>query len=345
VFNGCYALLLFIVLIFFLIYGVQVFFKVQGGFLLELEHFSQHSQFKQFIQSQKNFINTSQLQQSRIGLLSQTLMLSFVVAFLCSETLSEFWKNKVPLHSRNWHDLLFRVVEIGVALWFPCVLWNCMSPEQLWILNPKRIIKNLDFDVHQMSQTKPENLEDQKGEEGAAFLGDKNEAESNLCFVCSDPTDNRVCHCCFAHEPCLLQAVQKELEISHKCREYLVDKNIKGNVTCKICRGEYPVIVESARLDWLSVCSPCYLRCLGLLLCVITLSAVAVWQLNTLADQSVVAPLGCGFFILVLYVCGKCLCRYSDKALETANKRGLRFRAISPRPPPSPSPINHTLQI
>ena len=35
-----------------------------------------------------------------------------------------------------------------MALWFPCVLWNCMSPEQLWILNSKKkiILKKLDID-------------------------------------------------------------------------------------------------------------------------------------------------------------------------------------------------------
>lgn len=48
--------------------------------------------------------------------------------------------------SRNAYDIIFRVVELGVALWFPCVLWNCMSPEQLWILNPKKILKKLDID-------------------------------------------------------------------------------------------------------------------------------------------------------------------------------------------------------
>merc|ERR1712226_928870 len=32
VFNGCYAVLMFVVVIFFLIYGVEVFFKVRGGF-------------------------------------------------------------------------------------------------------------------------------------------------------------------------------------------------------------------------------------------------------------------------------------------------------------------------
>lgn len=39
-------------------------------------------------------INLSQLHQSRVGLLSQALMLFIVVGFLCSETLSEFWKTK-----------------------------------------------------------------------------------------------------------------------------------------------------------------------------------------------------------------------------------------------------------
>lgn len=39
-------------------------------------------------------INISQLHQSRVGLLSQAIMLFFIVGFLCSETLSEFWKAK-----------------------------------------------------------------------------------------------------------------------------------------------------------------------------------------------------------------------------------------------------------
>ena len=42
--------------------------------------------------------------------------------------------------SRNTHDIIFRTIEIGVALWFPCVLWNCIRPEQLWCLNPKKIL-------------------------------------------------------------------------------------------------------------------------------------------------------------------------------------------------------------
>lgn len=39
-------------------------------------------------------VNTSQLHQSRFGLLSQAFMLFIIVGFLFSETLSEFWKTK-----------------------------------------------------------------------------------------------------------------------------------------------------------------------------------------------------------------------------------------------------------
>lgn len=61
-----------------------------------------------------------------------------------SEVNRKNWFHRVPVYSRNWHDLVFRVVEIGVALWFPCVLWNCMSPAELWILNPRKLISHLE---------------------------------------------------------------------------------------------------------------------------------------------------------------------------------------------------------
>jgi len=39
-------------------------------------------------------INVSQLHQSRLGLLSQALMMMVTVGFLFSETLEQFWKQK-----------------------------------------------------------------------------------------------------------------------------------------------------------------------------------------------------------------------------------------------------------
>lgn len=38
---------------------------------------------------------------------------------------------------------MFQIVELAVALWFPCCLWNCMAPETLWLLNPRRILKKV----------------------------------------------------------------------------------------------------------------------------------------------------------------------------------------------------------
>ena len=121
---------------------------------------STSSQVSQQI-NENQMVNASQLHQSRLGLLSQALMMIITTGFLFSETLEEFWKTKyeqkkinaiyqlilhwfcfrVNLTSRNTHDIIFRTIEIGVALWFPCVLWNCIRPEQLWCLNPKKILE------------------------------------------------------------------------------------------------------------------------------------------------------------------------------------------------------------
>jgi hypothetical protein len=152
IFNGCYASLLFVVVIFFLIYGVEVFFKVRGGFTVqrvpkiinsrrwplkrtkrgsgssrdeirteEQRPMVEPGKFcglvaRQSLDLATPLINQSQLHQSRLGLLSQALMMMVTVGFLFSETLSEFWKPKVDLTSQNTHVVVFRVVEIGEML-------------------------------------------------------------------------------------------------------------------------------------------------------------------------------------------------------------------------------------
>ena len=126
-------------------------------------------------------INHSQLHQSRLGLLSQALMMMITVGFLLSETLSEFWKPKVDLTSQNTHVIIFRVVEIGVALWFPCVLWNCIRPEQLWILNPKKIITTF----------RDSDLKDGKKVEDTSVSRDSStsrseDSEALECWICYD---------------------------------------------------------------------------------------------------------------------------------------------------------------
>merc|ERR1719394_2003345 len=122
--------------------------------------------------------NHSQLHQSRLGLLSQALMMMVTVGFLFSETLSEFWKPKVDLTSQNTHVVVFRVVEIGVALWFPCVLWNCIRPEQLWILNPKKIITVL----HHNESKGDTSREDKSSSRDSST----SRSEDLECWICYD---------------------------------------------------------------------------------------------------------------------------------------------------------------
>ena len=78
VFNGIYATLMFIVVIFFLIYGIEVYVKVRGAFRTDESLVS----------------DKSQLHQSRLGFISQAILLSFTVFFILSDVLGSFWKTK-----------------------------------------------------------------------------------------------------------------------------------------------------------------------------------------------------------------------------------------------------------
>lgn len=106
IFNGGYAVLLLVVVVFFLIYGVEVFFKIRGGFVYDFG-------VAPSVSGENVNVNASQVHQSRIGLLSQAVMLIVIVGFLTSETLGDFWKQKVPVNSRNWYDIGFRMVEVS----------------------------------------------------------------------------------------------------------------------------------------------------------------------------------------------------------------------------------------
>lgn len=83
IFNGCYAALLLIVVVFFLIYGVEVFFKIRGEFIYDCG-----------ANNGSDNINSVQVHHARFGLLSQAVMMIVIVGFLASEMLGDFWKKK-----------------------------------------------------------------------------------------------------------------------------------------------------------------------------------------------------------------------------------------------------------
>ncbi|XP_064648712.1 uncharacterized protein LOC135500939 [Lineus longissimus] len=131
IFKGCFAAFMLIVLIFFLIYGIQVYFKIHGSFR----------------ESDTCMIDSRQLWLSRCGLLAEALLQLSIVVRLSLEVGQFLSIEYLSIIEQNSLDVLFRVVELGAALWFPCVLWNVKRPDQLWILNPKTLLSLSGLDA------------------------------------------------------------------------------------------------------------------------------------------------------------------------------------------------------
>lgn len=139
------------------------------------------------------------------------------------------FSHRVPVNSRNWYDIVFRIAEIGVALWFPCCLWNCMAPEQLWILNPRKLlsrqidpsIPTLNADSNKLSP-----------EEGQTFLAKKD------CWICydSDKPEPLI-------QPC--RCTGDVSSVHHEClKRWLVEScgtNNEPQLSCKVCSHPYEI--------------------------------------------------------------------------------------------------------
>lgn len=362
VFNGCYAVLLFIVVVFFLIYGVEVYFKVRGGFVSDTiivgnvhsrtppqDHHlpplldtndtdsppssssssssldppaspspkksaskSASSMLKPLGEQEQDpstqclvadqvvgeftgeapphrGIDQSQLHQSRFGLVFQACMLMITVCFLFSDVLGGFWKNRVPLMSRNAYDIIFRVVELGVALWFPCVLWNCMSPEQLWILNPKKILKRLDIDRSlELGQPVPHTSEGVTGDSSAE------------CWICYDT--ERI------DAGPLIQPCDCRGDVGavhHHClRKWLMEcaENSSENLSCKVCGAVYQL--EKGRAWWIGqgFTARHWLQTASLVT-VMCGTIAGTWAVVQMYDDAYIRSLAAGATLLIIYIC------------------------------------------
>jgi len=269
-------------------------------------------------------INQSQLHQSRFGLLSQALMMTVTVGFLLSETLSEFWKPKVDLRSQNTHVVIFRMVEIGVALWFPCVLWNCIRPEQLWILNPKKIINNFQDKSGgsrvgcRDAKLPPTRTRDSSS--GSAGSG-SSDSEFSDCWICydNDRTDAgqliQPCDCKgdvgMVHHDCL--------------RRWLVEcADNPESLRCKVCNQKYEVERGSqfslaqgfTAKHWAATC---------LTVSVMTAAAGGCWAAIQLYREAWVRMLAVGLALLVQYICLRLLGLNTVTAYQRAKVYGLKI--------------------
>lgn len=317
-FYGCYAVLLFIVVIFFLFYGVEVYFKIRGGFT--------HG-------TPRNTDN-AQLHQSRFGLIFQATMLLITIGFLFSEMFGQLWKNKVAVLGRNYHDVLFRVVELGVALWFPCVLWNCISPEQLWILNPQKIFKRLDLERTQQPSV----------QETEALVEDANRCHIQPQQLCApihaecqreaSTTEDKLTDCwiCYDAErqdagaliqPCSCKGDMGA--VHHEClKKWLVESaTTPDNLRCKVCKQQY--LLERGHAFFPSGFTlGSWLYTFAFVTCMCG-SAVATWTIIQLYEEPGIRMLTVGICVLVFYVCLKFLGFSAVKAYQRSKVSAVKI--------------------
>ncbi|BFF94240.1 uncharacterized protein DMAD_11929 [Drosophila madeirensis] len=303
IFNGCYAVLLLIVVVFFLIYGVEVFFKLRGGFV--------YDQAGKILGPSEAIVNASQLHQSRFGLLSQAVMLIVIVGFLTSETLGDFWKTKVPVNSRNWHDIIFRIAEIGVALWFPCCLWNSMAPEQLWILNPRKLLsRQIDPSIPTL------NAETNKlsPEEGQSFLAKKD------CWICYDNDKPEP-----LIQPC--RCTGDVSSVHHEClKRWLVESCSKteAQLSCKVCGHPYE-IEKSKKLEWDKGFTIQHWSKTVILITLMCVTGAAAWVVIQMYVDPLVRVMTVGVAVLIGYVCVKCLGENTVVAYQRAKVSSINI--------------------
>lgn len=228
VFSGCFVFLMFIVLIFFLVYGIEIFCKVQGGFT-----------------EGSNVFNWAQLSMSRFGLVAQAVFqLAATVFFLC-DVLQRKWKFRTNVINRNVLDIVSRISELAVALWFPCVLWNCIRPRELWILNPRKLVRSSSSEeaIYE-EETTPITLEKHQTYNSIEDDSTKDSHSQHQCWVCYDTenTDSLIFPC---------KCKGDVAAVHHEClKRWLIEDVQKSDESprCRVCNEMYTTKEEKMRV-------------------------------------------------------------------------------------------------
>ncbi|XP_013409371.1 uncharacterized protein LOC106172960 isoform X2 [Lingula anatina] len=226
IFSGCFAVLMVVVVIFLLIYGVEVFFKLHGAFIQA--------------NASREPLNIAQLHMSRLGLVAAACLQLATALFIMLEILKDQWKDKIDFIGLALYDISFRIVEFGVILWFPCVLWNVKRPDQLWLLNPRKILRSADDsssgDAEYLSESSETEGLLHRNKNGGHYSAIKDGAKGGECWICYDNEREGAgpliepCNCkgdmAVAHHECL--------------RKWLMEGiGTPGNLRCKVCNQKY----------------------------------------------------------------------------------------------------------
>lgn len=204
------------------------------------------------------------------------------------------------MYSRNWHDIVFRIVEIGVAIWFPAVLWNCMKPSELWILNPRKLLARLDH----------------RSADGSLCVGSGGSA-AEACVGDGDPdvlvVEKRECWICYDGDkteplirPCACTGDVSS--VHHEClRRWLMESAGGANAEklhCKVCKEPYDVR-PSTRLDWERGFTAHHWGSTAVIVTCLCVAVAGTWIVIQLFNDSYIRMLSASAALLIIYVCIK----------------------------------------
>lgn len=191
--------------------------------------------------------------------------------------------------SRNTYQIAFQVVELAVALWFPCCLWNCIQPETLWILNPRRILKSnragpTDGFENLMVKNRLSNDRNGKLECWICYDGDKSDVLIQPCKCKGDVS--------IVHHDCL--------------KLWLMESNLSTkNIRCKVCNEYYQLSKGEIWLpDGLELNH--YLKTVAVFF-VMGSTVFSAYFLVRIFDYGYIRTISVGVATLIEYICLKIL--------------------------------------
>lgn len=223
-FQSFFAIVLFIIYVIFMTIGVEMYFKVRGAFKA-----TNDGQLPS-TSNAAEVINSSEVLKSRLAIIVQALFLLLMVLCAVSEAVATLWKDKVDVRTRSIHVVMHRMAEVGVVLWFPCVLWNSAYPEQLWFLNPRKLL---------CRNPVLQSLISRKYSGYSTFTIteddlDKRVEEKSECWICFDDTstDEFI-------SPCLCKGGMAK--VHHNClKRWLLENYHDGQPpSCNVCKHQY----------------------------------------------------------------------------------------------------------
>lgn len=296
VFNSILSFVLFSTQVSLLTIGVEIYFKIQGAFRYEdqinkplfqqllrrnrqnscseiypldgknLDNFTNSSDFKSTplkIKSRRvhshTDINFRYALAARLGVCLQGFFSLLLSLFIVSDIMRDQWIKTVDTNHQSVYIVSQTVVEFLVMVWFPSFLWNSISPKNLWLLNPRLLLKNV--------ATYSENEQVQVTTRKSTSIS---KGSSETCYICCDGGNkSRIVNPCLCkgglnsvHHDCLKLWILNTINAKDSGYEVvdptaygenttaIIPKNKKKKVIrCKVCN--YPYKISQTTVDFM----------------------------------------------------------------------------------------------